>query len=61
MRTSLIPVRVSAVSPYDADITKELLDRCLNGGLVLGGDMTWFATQAELDLPHITFRLSPRN
>lgn len=57
---ALIPVRVTATVPEDADITHELLDRVLNGGLVLGGDMTWFATQSELDTPHSTFRLSPR-
>lgn len=66
----LIPVRLTptlpAGSPPDPDapslaMTREALRRVLAGGLVIGGDMTWFATQEELDLPHISFRLSPRD
>lgn len=60
MLPTLIPVRVTALALFESEVVAELLQRVLAGGLVLGGDMTWFASQEELDTPHLAFRLSPR-
>jgi hypothetical protein len=51
-----IPVRITALG----DCTDEITEAIARGGLrVLFEAGSWYASQGELDTPHVTFRLSP--